>query len=119
MDAMTSLKINSLAKVVEDHQQRITALESDERSNRTRRPRKGADDMSETLLEMYRRHHGHWMYAGLIAEIERVQTMLDELLNHCPDMECPDCGKIVCPHKDTFHFHHDGCPSCATKEPTT
>ena len=55
------------------------------------------------------------------ATIERMKQVTDALLNHCPDMECMECAKIICPHKDSMHFHHDGCPSCAydyeAKEP--
>lgn len=35
-----------------------------------------------------------------------------KLLAHCPDTECPECSRIICPHKDPQHFHHAGCPSC-------
>ena len=37
---------------------------------------------------------------------------LDEALATCPDAECADCARIVCPSNDPHHFHHDGCPSC-------
>lgn len=43
---------------------------------------------------------------------ERYETMLDGLLNHCPVSECSECAKIVCPHGEPFHLHHDGCPAC-------
>ena len=67
-------------------------------------------------LEVYRKHHGHLMHAQVIAAIERSMTMIDALLNHCDKEsgECSVCSVIVCPHKDSFHFHHDGCPSCST-----
>lgn len=45
-------------------------------------------------------------------EIRRRVAMIDQLLNHCNDAECSECAKIVCPHQDDMHFHHDGCPSC-------
>lgn len=32
--------------------------------------------------------------------------------NLCDDMECEECSKRDCPHKDPLHYHHDGCPSC-------
>jgi hypothetical protein len=38
---------------------------------------------------------------------------LDEALATCPDAECAECARIVCPVADPYHFHHDGCPSCA------
>lgn len=66
-------------------------------------------------LEIYRHHHGHLMHAEVTTAIERMQTMVDALLNHCDKEggECSVCGTIVCPHKDSMHFHHDGCPSCS------
>lgn len=45
----------------------------------------------------------------------RYGEMLDQLFNHCPIGECSECAKIVCPHGDPFHLHHDGCPACAVK----
>lgn len=41
------------------------------------------------------------------------EVKMDQLLQHCSDGECYVCAYIICPHKDTMHFHHDGCPSCA------
>ena len=41
------------------------------------------------------------------------EDVLNQLLNECPDAECGICAVIMCPHEDSFHFHHDGCPSCA------
>lgn len=43
---------------------------------------------------------------------------IDKLLNHCDKEggECSECAKIICPHEDTLHFHHDGCPSCTEDE---
>lgn len=54
----------------------------------------------------------------LLEEVERLRVMVDALLNHCDKEsgECSVCGAIVCPHKDPFHFHHDGCPSCSMEE---
>lgn len=46
-------------------------------------------------------------------------VMLDKLLNHCPIGECMECGKIVCPHGEPLHLHHDGCPACAMEIPET
>jgi|SRR6267142_5461370 len=40
-------------------------------------------------------------------------TILNAILSDCPDAECSKCAKIICPHHDEMHFHHDGCPSCA------
>jgi hypothetical protein len=42
--------------------------------------------------------------------------VLDMLLELCPVGECAICARIICPHNDLFHFHHDGCPSCAEHE---
>lgn len=60
----------------------------------------------------------------LIAENEALKRQisvdekkLDALLNHCEDGECHVCSQIICPKGDAFHFHHDGCPSCAQDEP--
>lgn len=41
---------------------------------------------------------------------------LDHLLDHCKDSECEECSKIICPHQEPLHFHHDGCPSCVAFE---
>lgn len=56
---------------------------------------------------------------GQIADrIQRMGEQLDALLAHCGKEggECSECGKIICPHKDEMHFHHDGCPSCVHEE---
>lgn len=45
-------------------------------------------------------------------EIERLRKALTHLLAHCQDTECEMCAKIICPHEDPLHFHHDGCPQC-------
>lgn len=37
---------------------------------------------------------------------------LDSVLGQCPDAECSECAKIICPHGEPLHFHHDGCPAC-------
>lgn len=66
-------------------------------------------------LEVYRRYHLS-RDSRVEEAITRMQQIVDALLDHCPDMECFECGKIICPHKDSFHFHHDGCPSCAEHE---
>jgi len=52
----------------------------------------------------------------LNAEVARLHGVADALLAHCPDSECTICSKIVCPHGEPLHFHHDGCPSCYTEE---
>lgn len=51
-----------------------------------------------------------------LREFDRLRRMVDALLNHCPDMECGECSKIVCPHGEPLHFHHDGCPACSGLE---
>jgi hypothetical protein len=50
-------------------------------------------------------------------EILLLRGMVDALINHCDKEsgECSVCSFIVCPHKDLFHFHHDGCPACSTE----
>jgi hypothetical protein len=48
--------------------------------------------------------------------VEVYHEHVDALLNHCEDPECGECGVIICPHRDSFHFHHDGCPACAENE---
>ena len=52
------------------------------------------------------------------AEIERMETIANALLNHCDKDggECRECGRICCPHGESLHFHHDGCPACAQDE---
>lgn len=52
----------------------------------------------------------------LQAEISNLNDKIDKLLNHCPDPECWECGKIICPYGGEMHFHHDGCPTCAEME---
>ena len=39
--------------------------------------------------------------------------VLDDILAQCPDAECWECGRIICPYGEPMHFHHDGCPVCA------
>jgi len=46
--------------------------------------------------------------------ITRLNTQVGALLMHCPDAECSVCSQIMCPHGETLHFHHDGCPQCDT-----
>lgn len=48
--------------------------------------------------------------------IQDQYNKLDKLLAHCPIGECGECAKIICPYGDDFHFHHDGCPTCAEME---
>jgi hypothetical protein len=43
-----------------------------------------------------------------------LDNVVDALLNECPNMECGVCAEIVCPGHEPLHFHHDGCPHCAT-----
>lgn len=47
------------------------------------------------------------------ARLDHSTIQLDHLLAHCKDPECSTCAKIICPHGEELHFHHDGCPSCA------
>jgi len=30
----------------------------------------------------------------------------------CYATECSLCARMLCPHEDPFHTHHDGCPAC-------
>lgn len=48
-----------------------------------------------------------------IRDYDRLVKMVDALLAHCPDAECSECAKVVCPHGEPLHFHHDGCPACS------
>ena len=50
-------------------------------------------------------------------EMMRLSEIADVLLNHCDkdNGECMTCSTIVCPHKEPLHFHHDGCPACASE----
>lgn len=49
---------------------------------------------------------------------DRLSRIADALLNHCDKDggECMECSRIVCPHQEPLHFHHDGCPSCSVDE---
>ena len=40
---------------------------------------------------------------------------IDSILAECPDAECHECGRIICPYHEPLHFHHDGCPACAVR----
>ena len=64
--------------------------------------------------EVYREVHGAMMSARVLRQLERRETQLDALLNHCDKQngECGFCGETVCPYGETLHFHHDGCPAC-------
>lgn len=44
------------------------------------------------------------------------ERTIDPILAECPDAECPECSRIMCPHGDTMHFHHAGCTSCAQND---
>jgi hypothetical protein len=57
-----------------------------------------------------------YVYEAAEALLAEATRQIDALLAHCPDGECGTCGTIICPHGDQFHFHHDGCPSCAEAE---
>jgi hypothetical protein len=64
--------------------------------------------------EIYREVHGSMISARVLRQLERREKQLDALLNHCDkdDGECGICGAIICPHGESLHFHHDGCPAC-------
>lgn len=53
------------------------------------------------------------------SQVARLTHQVDQLLAHCPNGECPQCSKIICPHGCDMHFHHDGCPACAELEGMT
>lgn len=44
--------------------------------------------------------------------LDEAYEKIDKLLAHCPDAECMECAKIICPVAEPLHFHHDGCPAC-------
>lgn len=47
---------------------------------------------------------------------EAMEREVDDLLNTCPVGEyCDQCGDIFCPWGESLHFHHDGCPCCASE----
>lgn len=54
--------------------------------------------------------------AELERENRRLSNVVDQLLAHCEDPECLECGKAICPHGEPLHFHHDGCPACCQDE---
>lgn len=56
--------------------------------------------------------------AMLRKDAERKTTQIDALLQHCADAECHTCGSIICRHGEPLHFHHDGCPACASDTST-
>lgn len=57
-------------------------------------------------------HDSHSIQRDQEDHIIRLQKQINALLEHCPDAECSECSKVICPHGDDMHFHHDGCPSC-------
>lgn len=54
--------------------------------------------------------------AGLRRKVTRLEMKIDALLDHCKIPECEACSRIICKYSDPMHFHHDGCPSCASNE---
>jgi hypothetical protein len=50
--------------------------------------------------------------AEMLGKRHKSDRQVFELLAHCPDDECSRCAEIICPDRDPFHFHGDGCPSC-------
>lgn len=53
----------------------------------------------------------------LLALRDKFHSDSEELMKQCGDAECGECAKIMCPHGEILHFHHDGCPACAMAEP--
>jgi hypothetical protein len=39
-----------------------------------------------------------------------------ELCDKCNVECCDQCAEVFCPHRDSFHGHHDGCPCCDTED---
>lgn len=73
-------------------------------------------DGGETFVKgvpLYRRPPEGEEIQNLKAEIQKLKGQIDALLAHCPNDECMECSKIVCPHGEPLHLHHDGCPACA------
>jgi hypothetical protein len=68
--------------------------------------------------EVYREVHGDMLSARILRQLERCEAQLDALLNHCDKEggECSVCAQIICPHKESLHFHHDGCPACVVAQ---
>lgn len=74
-----------------------------------------SDEAIQKLRDMQKQIiHGSNIFGDIANVIERMGKQLDALLAHCGKEggECSECGKIICPHGDDMHFHHDGCPSC-------
>lgn len=53
------------------------------------------------------------------ARTAKLTEQVNRLINHCDIPECGVCGEIDCPHGDSLHFHHDGCPSCVLADSDT
>ena len=52
--------------------------------------------------------------AGKPDEAKAAGAGIDAMLNKCASECCDQCGDIFCPWGEALHFHHDGCPCCAT-----
>lgn len=52
---------------------------------------------------------GEGMYLSTFWTVEHPETAA------CPDLECMQCAVRDCPHGEPLHYHHDGCPSCCSK----
>lgn len=66
----------------------------------------------EKQAETAKRVLVHTALAAVIT-LPESDKAVDEILKLCPIGECMACARIVCPHADPLHFHHDGCPTCA------
>lgn len=64
---------------------------------------------NETPAEALARHR-----ADERADFERyeLEAAAHPATQDCPDAECDVCAFRDCPHHETMHYHHDGCPAC-------
>jgi hypothetical protein len=60
---------------------------------------------------LIRRDHMPLHLALTLGDVEAADKFVNECtLDHG---ECGECSWMCCPHRDRYHFHHDGCPSCS------
>lgn len=66
-------------------------------------------DHEETEVEALARHQ-----ADNAADVVRyvIESETHPPTAECPDAECDVCAFRDCPHRETLHYHHDGCPAC-------
>lgn len=85
-------------------------------------------DLTPYDVELIASRHGHgaklrpeaggryYLKAQVDFRLMAIGKKIQALLEHCKDAECSQCGIIMCPEADPYHFHHDGCPSCSQPE---